>query len=98
MALTTQPASFVFTRFEMAPESTGISGKAYAVILSVLVSQYSLYGYDAAAHLTEETKVADKNGPIAILSGIGSSQYLDGLIFWPSLSAFRLASNYRLDA
>ncbi|KAJ6289135.1 hypothetical protein OIU76_025020 [Salix suchowensis] len=45
--------------------------KPYVVVLSFLVSQYSLYGYDAAAHLTEETKGADKNGPIAILSSIG---------------------------
>ncbi|KAJ1696367.1 hypothetical protein LUZ63_004879 [Rhynchospora breviuscula] len=71
VAKTTQSASFVFTHFEMGSDSTGISSKAYAVILSFLVSQYSLYGYDAAAHLTEETKGADKNGPIAILSSIG---------------------------
>ncbi|BBH02489.1 bidirectional amino acid transporter 1 [Prunus dulcis] len=71
VALTTQSASYVFTNFNVAPERTGISSKPYAVILSFLVSQYSLYGYDAAAHLTEETKGADKNGPIAILSSIG---------------------------
>jgi amino acid transporter len=71
VAKTTQSASFVFTHFEMGSGSTGIDSKAYAVILSFLVSQYSLYGYDAAAHLTEETKGADKNGPIAILSSIG---------------------------
>lgn len=71
VALTTQSASYVFTHFETASESTGISNVVYAAILSVLVSQYSLYGYDAAAHLTEETKGADKNGPIAILSSIG---------------------------
>lgn len=71
VALTTKSASFVFTHFELAPESTGISSKPYAVILSFLVSQYSLYGYDAAAHLTEETKGADKNGPIAILGSLG---------------------------
>ncbi|KDP29461.1 hypothetical protein JCGZ_19290 [Jatropha curcas] len=71
VALTTKSAAYVFTHFEMVPESTGISSKPYAVILSFLVSQYSLYGYDAAAHLTEETKGADKNGPIAILSSIG---------------------------
>ncbi|XP_008781624.1 amino-acid permease BAT1 homolog isoform X2 [Phoenix dactylifera] len=71
VALTTQPASYVFGHFQTAPETTGISSKPYAVILSVLVSQYSLYGYDAAAHLTEETKGADKNGPTAILSSIG---------------------------
>ncbi|GER35244.1 amino-acid permease [Striga asiatica] len=67
VSLTRQPASYVFTTFEMAPESTGISSKAYAAILSLLVSQYSLFGYDAAAYLTEETKDADKNGLCIIL-------------------------------
>lgn len=71
VSLTTQPASYVFTAFEMSPESTGISSKPYAVVLALLVSQYSLYGYDAAAHLTEETRGADRNGPIAILSSLG---------------------------
>lgn len=71
VAKTTQPASYVFTHFETAPSVTGISSVSYAVVMSFLVSQYSLYGYDAAAHLTEETKGADKNGPIAILSSIG---------------------------
>ncbi|KAJ6917087.1 amino-acid permease BAT1 [Populus alba x Populus x berolinensis] len=71
VSLTTKSASYVFTHFETAPDSTGISSKPYVVVLSFLVSQYSLYGYDAAAHLTEETKGADKNGPIAILSSIG---------------------------
>ncbi|KAI3992268.1 hypothetical protein MKX01_029989 [Papaver californicum] len=71
VSLTTQSALYVFTHFEKAPEITGITSSAYAVVLSLLVSQYSLYGYDAAAHLTEETRGADKNGPIAILSSIG---------------------------
>ncbi|KAK3021371.1 hypothetical protein RJ639_047213 [Escallonia herrerae] len=71
VATSTQPASYVFTHFKMAPESTGISSKPYAVIMSVLLSNYCLYGYDTAAHLTEETKGADKTGPIAILSSIG---------------------------
>ncbi|KAG8660510.1 amino-acid permease BAT1 homolog isoform X2 [Manihot esculenta] len=71
VAKSTQPASYVFTHFETSPESTGISSKPYAVIMSVLLSNYCLYGYDAAAHLTEETKGADRTGPIAILSSIG---------------------------
>lgn len=71
VARPTQSASYVFTHFETAPESTGIHSKPYAVILSVLLSQYCLYGYDTAAHLTEETKGADKSGPRAILSTIG---------------------------
>ncbi|KAA8546444.1 hypothetical protein F0562_002817 [Nyssa sinensis] len=71
VAQSTQPASYVFTHFEMSPEATGISSKPYAVIMSVLLSNYCLYGYDTAAHLTEETKGADRTGPIAILSSIG---------------------------
>ncbi|XAR55547.1 hypothetical protein NMG60_11035647 [Bertholletia excelsa] len=71
VAKTTQPASYVFGHFEMAPESTGISSKPYAVIMSVLLSNYCLYGYDSAAHLTEETKGADRTGPVAILLAIG---------------------------
>ncbi|KAL6296755.1 hypothetical protein ACE6H2_004897 [Prunus campanulata] len=71
VAQPTQTASYVFTHFETSPEATGVSSIPYAVILSVLLSNYCLYGYDAAAHLTEETKGADRTGPIAILSSIG---------------------------
>ncbi|XP_043720730.1 amino-acid permease BAT1 homolog [Telopea speciosissima] len=71
VALHKQSASYVFTQFKTSPELTGISSKPYAVILSLLLTQYSLLGYDTAAHLTEETKGADITGPIAILSGIG---------------------------
>ncbi|CAN1316900.1 Amino-acid permease BAT1 [Linum perenne] len=56
VATTTQSASYVFTHFEVGSGTTGVSSMPYAVILSFLVSQYSLYGYDTAAHLTEETK------------------------------------------
>ncbi len=70
VAKTTQPASYVFTHFEIGDATTGIKSGVYAVLLSWSVSQYSLYGYDAAAYLTEETKSADINGPIAILSSI----------------------------
>ncbi|KAL5721463.1 hypothetical protein ACHQM5_005107 [Ranunculus cassubicifolius] len=71
VARPTQSVSYVLTQFELGSESTGIDSKPYAVILAVLYSQYTLYGYDTAAHLTEETKGADRNGPIAILSSLG---------------------------
>ncbi|KAL4596135.1 hypothetical protein ACB092_12G142400 [Castanea dentata] len=71
ISTSTQSASYVFTHFETSPEATGIHSKPYAIILSVLLSQYCLYGYDTAAHLTEETKGADRTGPMAILSCIG---------------------------
>lgn len=99
VALTTQSASYVFTNFEVATGTTGISSKPYAVILSFLVSQYSLYGYDAAAHLTEETRGADKNGPIAILSSIGIISifgwaYILALTF--SIQVFVMMTNFSL--
>ena len=71
VAQSTQSASYVFSHFETSPVLTGIHNKAYAIMLSFLVSQYSLYGYDSAAHLTEETKGAEINGPIAIISSLG---------------------------
>ncbi|KAF3447036.1 hypothetical protein FNV43_RR12216 [Rhamnella rubrinervis] len=66
-----QPASYVFTHFETSTESTGISSIPYAAILSLLLAHFCLYGYDASAHLTEETKGSDKTGPAAILSCMG---------------------------
>ncbi|PQQ02308.1 amino-acid permease BAT1-like [Prunus yedoensis var. nudiflora] len=48
VAPSTQPASYVFTHFETSPESTGVSSIPYAVILSVLLSIYSLFDYDAS--------------------------------------------------
>eukprot|EP00246_Nothoceros_aenigmaticus_P017980 TRINITY_DN919_c0_g3_i1.p1 TRINITY_DN919_c0_g3~~TRINITY_DN919_c0_g3_i1.p1 ORF type:complete len:526 (+),score=52.25 TRINITY_DN919_c0_g3_i1:127-1578(+) len=71
VAPTRQSASFVFSEANWNITPSGISSKPYLIILALLVSQYSLYGYDAAAHLTEETRGADWNGPIAILSSIG---------------------------
>ncbi|XP_027091380.1 amino-acid permease BAT1 homolog isoform X1 [Coffea arabica] len=71
VAQTRQPASYVFSHFELSSDSTGIGSAPYAVIMAVLLSHYCLYGYDAAAHLTEETKAADRTGPFAILSCIG---------------------------
>eukprot|EP00253_Pinus_taeda_P028278 PITA_28278 len=71
VANSNQSASYVFSHFETSPGSPGIHSKAYAIILSFIVSQYSLYGYDVAAHLTEETKGAEINGPIAILLSLG---------------------------
>ena len=71
VAQPTKPVSYVFTHFETSPEATGINSKPYAVILPILLSSYNLLGYDTAAQLTEETKKADRTGPIAILSSIG---------------------------
>ncbi|XP_047054418.1 amino-acid permease BAT1 homolog [Lolium rigidum] len=65
-------AKFVFTHFN-TDNSAGIHSSLYIFVLGLLMSQYTLTGYDASAHMTEETKNADRNGPIGIISAIGIS-------------------------
>ncbi|KAK1324689.1 hypothetical protein QJS10_CPA01g01379 [Acorus calamus] len=78
-------ASFVFTHFNTENDA-GIHNKLYIFVLGLLMSQYTLTGYDASAHMTEETKNADRNGPKGIISAIGISiivgwGYLIGVTF-----------------
>ncbi|KAJ4974705.1 hypothetical protein NE237_007879 [Protea cynaroides] len=78
-------AKFVFTHFN-TDNGEGIHSKLYIFVLGLLMSQYTLTGYDASAHMTEETKNADKNGPRGIISAIGVSivvgwAYLLGITF-----------------
>ncbi|KAG0630375.1 hypothetical protein M758_1G174100 [Ceratodon purpureus] len=76
----------VFTTFNKPTEATGISSSPYIFLLGLLVSQYTVTGYDASAHMSEETKSSDKNGAYGILSAIIISLivgwgYLLGLCF-----------------
>lgn len=55
--------------------------QAYSFIIALIVSQYSLYGYDGVAHLAEETKQSDRTGPMAIMASISTISLLGwGLI------------------
>ncbi|KAI4357735.1 hypothetical protein L6164_001666 [Bauhinia variegata] len=73
-SVVTERASFkfVFTHFN-TDNGYGISSRPYIFVLGLLMSQYTLLGYDISAHMTEETKNADRNGPKGIISGIGIS-------------------------
>ncbi|KAJ0692877.1 putative amino acid/polyamine transporter I [Helianthus annuus] len=78
-------AEFVFTHFNTDNEA-GIDSKPYIFLVGLLMSQYTLTGYDASAHMSEETKSADINGPKGIISSIGISiivgwGYLIGITF-----------------
>lgn len=78
-------AEFVFTHFN-TDNGDGINSRIYIFILGLLMSQYTLTGYDASAHMTEETKDADINGPRGIISAIGVSiivgwAYIIGITF-----------------
>src|SRR3954462_10259344 len=61
-----QSASFVFGKFV---NNTGFQSAFYVALIGLLLAQYTLTGFDASAHMTEETRDASRAGP----RGIGMS-------------------------
>jgi amino acid transporter len=62
-----QSLSFVFTHFV---NQTGISNGLYVFLIGLLLAQYTLTGFDASAHMTEETENAAIAGPRGIVMSI----------------------------
>jgi len=78
-APTHQSAKFVFATFY---DGTGVSpdpgwsvraSPAYLACCGALMSQYTLTGFDASAHLSEETRKASWSAPIGVISSVGFS-------------------------
>ncbi|MFC7219616.1 amino acid permease [Streptomyces polyrhachis] len=69
-----QSASFVFTEFvNNTGFGSGPYSAPYVVLLGLLMAQYTFTGYDASAHMTEETKDASVAGPQGIVRSIWTS-------------------------
>lgn len=75
-----QPTSFVFGEFfdgtAASSENVGWSVRAspaYLAACGALFSQYTLLGFDASAHLCEETRKAVRAAPLGLLSSIAAS-------------------------
>ena len=63
-----QSAGFVFGHFN---NGTGLNvGAWYIVLIGLLMAQYTFTGYDASAHMTEETHNAARSGPRGIVMSI----------------------------
>jgi amino acid permease (GABA permease) len=63
-----QSATFIFTKFV---NNTGFAGvPIYVFLIGLLVAQYTFTGYDASAHMTEETHNAAVAGPRGIVLSI----------------------------
>ncbi|MGW7006102.1 amino acid permease [Streptomyces sp. NPDC054933] len=60
-------AEFVFTKFV---NNTGFHNPLYVGLLGLLLAQYTFTGYDASAHMTEETHDASRSGPRGIVMSI----------------------------
>ncbi|CAI5479693.1 unnamed protein product, partial [Closterium sp. Yama58-4] len=80
VAPTHKPASWVFGDFGNNRDITLTPSNAYSFLITLLVSQYSLYGYDCVAHLAEETKKADRTAPLAIMSSLTTVTVLAWLL------------------
>ncbi len=65
-----QSASFVFTKFVNDTGFHGWGSAVYVFFLGLLVAQYTFTGYDASAHMTEETHNASIAGPRGIVMSI----------------------------
>ncbi|KAF9449207.1 hypothetical protein P691DRAFT_759225 [Macrolepiota fuliginosa MF-IS2] len=91
-APTHQSGRFVFQTFIDGTGADGGTGwgtrasSAYVAVIGILMAQYTLTGFDASAHMTEETKNAAMSGSIGIVMAIGVSAVLGwflilGLLF-----------------
>lgn len=75
-APTHQSAKFVFATFYDGTGDPGWSiraSPAYVACCGVLMSQYTITGFDASAHLSEETRKASWSAPIGVISSVGFS-------------------------
>jgi amino acid transporter len=75
-APTHQSAKFVFATFYDGTGDPGWSVRAspaYVAACGILMSQYTITGFDASAHLSEETRKASWSAPIGVISSVGFS-------------------------
>jgi amino acid transporter len=75
-APTHQSAKFVFATFYDGTGDPGWSVRAspaYVACCGVLMSQYTITGFDASAHLSEETRGASWAAPMGVISSVGFS-------------------------
>jgi amino acid permease (GABA permease) len=72
-----QSASWVFGHFV---NNTGWGSKFYVLLLGLLLAQYTFTGYDASAHMTEETRTAARSGPRGIVTSIVVSLFAGWLL------------------
>ncbi|WP_338684588.1 amino acid permease [Streptomyces acidiscabies] len=77
-----QSAGFVFGEFV---NNTGWSSPVYVALLGLLLAQYTFSGYDASAHLSEETTDAQVSASRGIIHAIGWS-WLAGFVLLAGLT------------
>jgi amino acid transporter len=74
--------SFVFTHYQ---NETGFENTSYVILIGLLSSLFAFTGFEASAHMAEETTNASVGAPFGIIStcvatGIGGAVYLIALL------------------
>jgi amino acid permease (GABA permease) len=82
-------ASFVFTHLV---NETGFHNSFYVFMIGLLLAQYTFTGYDASAHMTEETHNAAVAGPKGIVRSIWVS-LIAGFILLVGIT-YAITNNY----
>ncbi|MGW0212192.1 amino acid permease, partial [Streptomyces sp. NPDC003233] len=77
-----QSASFVFTKFV---NETGWHNPIYVAAIGLLLAQYTFSGYDASAHLSEETSQASVSAARGIVRSIWAS-WIAGFVLLAGLT------------
>jgi amino acid transporter len=82
-----QPVSFLMRRF-VAPTDQGVLYPfAYACLVGLLQAQWTFTGYDASAHVAEETKGAQEAAPRGIVNAV----WVSGVVGFVMLIVITLA-------
>jgi amino acid transporter len=76
-------SEFVFTKYV---NETGFENKSYVVVIGLLTGMYSFAGYEASAHMAEETGSATTAAPKGIINtvlatGVGGIAYALALLY-----------------
>ena len=82
-------AKYVFTS---TFNTTGWHSTFYVLLLGLLLAQYTFTGYDASAHMTEETHGASRSGPRGIVMSIVVSLFAGCLLLIGITFAIQKAS------
>jgi amino acid transporter len=84
-----QSPGFIFTNFNNGTGATFPGATIYVLLIGLLLAQYTFTGYDASAHMTEETRNAAIAGPRGIVLSIVVSLFAGWLLLIGVTSAIQ---------
>ena len=84
-----QSVAYIFTSFNNGTGASFPGNVIYVFLIGLLLAQYTFTGYDASAHMTEETKNAATAGPRGIVLSIVVSLFAGWILLIGVTSAIQ---------